>query len=87
MSADDVDAMRAALLKSGAMPEELRRVVDAGEPVWDTAGLQRDYEVMGFAAPFVVVRRRSDGQVGSLSFTHMPRFYFDWRRDDGRAEA
>jgi hypothetical protein len=37
---------------------------------------------MGYAAPFVVVRRRSDGQRGSLEFTHSPRVYFGWRPDD-----
>lgn len=46
--------------------------------VWDTEELQRDYEVQGFSAPYVVARRRSDGVVGSLEFTHSPRFYFGW---------
>ena len=46
--------------------------------VWDTAGLQEDYEVLGFQAPYVVVKRKSDGQMGSLQFTHMPRLYFGW---------
>jgi hypothetical protein len=27
------------------------------------------------------VRRRSDGQVGTLEFTHHPRVYFGWRPD------
>lgn len=49
--------------------------------VWDTAELQRDFEVRGFAAPFVVVTRRADGAKGSLSFQHNPRFYFDWSAD------
>lgn len=47
-------------------------------PTWDTQQLQQDYEVLGFAAPFVVVRRRSDGARGSLEFTHSPRIYFGW---------
>jgi LysM repeat protein len=38
------------------------------EPTWDTEGLQRDYHVEGFSAPYVVVRRKSDGQRGSLEF-------------------
>jgi hypothetical protein len=42
---------------------------------WDTAQLQADFEVIGFSAPFVVVRRRADGQKGSLEFTHSPRVY------------
>lgn len=50
---------------------------------WTTAELQRDFEVTGFAAPFVVVRRKSDGQLGSLEFTNCPRVYFGWRPDEG----
>jgi len=45
---------------------------------WDTAALQRDFEVIGFLAPFVVVRRKADGKMGTLQFTHMPRWYFDF---------
>ena len=47
-------------------------------PVWDTSGMQEDFEAIGFAAPFVVVRRRSDGVKGTLTFTHRPRHYFDF---------
>jgi hypothetical protein len=43
--------------------------------VWDTSELGNDFEVIGFAAPLVVVRRKSDGQKGSLMFQHNPRFY------------
>ena len=46
--------------------------------VWDTQELTRDYEVVGFAAPYVVVRRRADGLRGSLEFQHAPRFYFNF---------
>lgn len=35
--------------------------------VWDTGQLGQDFEVIGFMAPFVVVRRKSDGVKGSLS--------------------
>lgn len=47
-------------------------------PVWDTTQMQAEFEVLGFAAPCVVVRRRSDGVKGSLYFTHSPRIYFDF---------
>ena len=49
--------------------------------VWDGSELGRDYEVIGFMAPLVVVRRRSDSKRGSLEFQHHPRFYFNWRDD------
>lgn len=46
--------------------------------VWDTAEMQADFEVSGFMAPFVGVRRRSDGAEGTLMFQHNPRFYFSF---------
>ena len=46
--------------------------------VWDTAELQRDFDVIGFMAPFVVAIRKSDGVKGSLKFQHNPRFYFNF---------
>jgi hypothetical protein len=44
--------------------------------VWDTNQLREDFEVLGFGAPLVVVRRKSDCQKGSLFFQHSPRFYY-----------
>jgi len=49
--------------------------------VWDTVELAQDFEVLGFAAPFVVVRRRADQRLGSLLFQHEPRFYFAFEED------
>ena len=46
--------------------------------VWDTEELGRDFEVHGFMAPFVVVKRKSDGVKGSLEFQHRPRFYYNF---------
>lgn len=47
--------------------------------VWDVQQLRSDFEVMGFSAPVVVVRRKSDGKRGSLFFQHDPRYYFDFQ--------
>lgn len=47
--------------------------------VWDTNGLRQDFDVLGFMAPFVVVRRKLDGVRGSLEFQHNPRFYFNFQ--------
>ena len=49
--------------------------------VWDTQELGRDFNVIGFMAPYVVVRRKSDGKKGSLEFQHDPRFYFNFSPD------
>ena len=44
--------------------------------VWTTTELQEQFEVLGFLAPYCVVRRRSDGVRGSIMFQHDPRLYF-----------
>lgn len=49
--------------------------------VWNTQELQKDFQVLGFGAPFVIVRRKSDGVEGSLLFQHSPRFYWGWAED------
>ena len=49
--------------------------------VWTPEDLAGDFEVIGFAAPYVVVRRRSDGALGSLEFQQHPRFYFNFELD------
>ena len=46
--------------------------------VWSTSELQVDFTVLGFAAPLVIVSRKSDGVRGSLYFQNDPRFYFSF---------
>jgi hypothetical protein len=55
--------------------------LDATESL-TTAELQADYRVLGFAAPYVVVERKSDGVKGTFTFDHSPRVYFDWKEDN-----
>lgn len=52
-------------------------------PTWTTEQLAQDFDVEGFLAPYVVVRRKSDGQRGTLAFRHSPRIYFGWQPDNG----
>lgn len=47
--------------------------------VWTTDEARRDFEFLGFSMGIAVVRRKSDGERGSLDFTHMPRFYFGFQ--------
>ena len=47
--------------------------------VWDSQQLREEFEIVGFSAPWVVVKRKSDGVKGSLEFQHSPRFYFDFQ--------
>ena len=63
---------------------EMQAAVNSGEippegQTWTTEGLRQEFEVQGFMAPFVVVRRKSDGVRGTLMFRHAPRVYFGFR--------
>jgi hypothetical protein len=49
--------------------------------VWDTQGLRQEFEVIGFMAPFVVVKEKATGKKGSLEFIHSPRAYFNFQYD------
>ena len=82
VKADPTEEIRRTLLvQVNAAPGE-RAVLEAQHgQVWDAQELARDFVVVGFMAPFVVVRRKADGAVGSLLFQHHPRYYFDWTQD------
>jgi adenylate cyclase class IV len=60
---------------------ERKRLEAQHGQVWDTEQLSQQFEVLGFMAPYVVVRRRSDGRKGSLEFQHLPRLYFNFVLD------
>lgn len=51
--------------------------------IWDTQQLQKDFKVLQFRAPFVIVKRRSDGVLGTLFFQHAPRYYWGWDKNNG----
>jgi len=54
--------------------------------VWDTKELQKDFKVLGFLAPHIACIRKSDKIKGSMEFQHFPRFYYDFRREDGKTD-
>jgi hypothetical protein len=72
-------ARRAALAEMHACGPRSRQDLerDFGR-MWGTRELQEEFEVIGFLAPMVAVRRRSDGRKGSLKFQHDPRLYYDF---------
>jgi hypothetical protein len=77
---DDTEPLRRAMLEAGIPHQHLTEA----KQVWDSDQLRAEFEVIGFAAPFVVVRRKRDRQMGSLEFTHSPRFYFNFQPDQER---
>lgn len=82
---DETEApRRQRLVEINAEPGSREALETEHGKVWDTDQLCEDFEAIGFMAPLVVVRRRSDGVKGSLEFQHNPRFYFNWQPHDGR---
>ena len=47
--------------------------------VWDSDEIREDFDVIGFAAPMMIVSRKSDGKQGSLVFQHSPRVYWGFQ--------
>ena len=81
MNEDDLaeaNRIRREMVESGQPAADLKS--DAGRK-WTTSEMQEEFDVEGFAAPFVVVRRKADRVRGTLEFTHHPRMYFAWRED------
>jgi hypothetical protein len=72
---------RMRLVAINADPKDRTSLEATYGQVWDADELARDFVVVGFLAPFVVVRRKSDGQTGSLEFQHHPRYYFNFKED------
>lgn len=48
--------------------------------VWDTSQLQAEFTVVGFMAPYVVVRK-ANGVKGTVKFQHDPRLYYSFSAD------
>jgi len=79
---DPTEAIRRGLQQEINAVEGSRESLEAQHgQVWDTQEVQADFEVQGFMAPFIGVRRKSDGSQGSMAFQHAPRFYFNFKED------
>jgi hypothetical protein len=74
-------ARRERLAEINAEPGSREALEAEHGRVWDTPQLRQDFEVIGFLAPLVVVRRKADGVKGSLEFQHSPRLYWGFVED------
>jgi hypothetical protein len=77
-------ARRDRLAEINAVPGSREALEAQYGQVWNTQELAEQFQVFGFAAPLVVVRRRTDGVKGSLEFQHHPRLYFNFVEDSPR---
>ncbi len=76
---DDTEILRQRLTASlNAQAKERAALLAQYGEVWDADELRRDFEVLGFLAPFVRMRRRGDGVEGLLMVQHHPRYYFSF---------
>lgn len=77
---DPTEAIRRQQLAEINFEPGSREYLEANHgKVWDTSELQDEFQALGFMAPYIIVRRRSDGVRGSLLFQHAPRLYFDFK--------
>lgn len=75
------DIRRVLLVEINAEPVQRSIVECRYGQVWSASELANEFAVVGFAAPFVVVKRKTDNQLGSLLFQHHPRYYFAFQKD------
>jgi len=77
---DPTEALRRERLVEINVEPGSREALEAKHgQVYDTEQLAEEFQVEGFMAPLVVVRRKRDGILGSLEFQHCPRFYFNFQ--------
>jgi hypothetical protein len=76
---DETEAIRRRqLAEINAHPGSREALEAEHGQVWDTQQLGQDFTVEGFFAPYVIARRKAEGQRGSLMFQHSPRYYFSF---------
>lgn len=56
--------------------QELKKDYDI---VLTTEELQKDYEVVSFGYGYCFAIRKEDGIKGSFNFTHIPRYYYNFK--------
>jgi hypothetical protein len=73
-----------ARIESDDAEKEQKRLQDryGSNDVFTTEQIREKFEVIQFLAPFIIVKEKSSGKVGSLRFQNYPRFYFDFRYED-----
>jgi hypothetical protein len=82
MSEDVTEQVRRELVAEiNANPGDRAALEKLYGKVWSLEELSAEYVISGFMSPFVVVKRKVDGVVGSMEFQHMPRFYFNFSED------
>ncbi|HMP57727.1 MAG TPA: hypothetical protein PKD86_00115 [Gemmatales bacterium] len=79
---DPTEAARRQRIKEiNGEPKDRETLEAVYGQVWTTAELAKDFTIIGFMAPILVVQRKADGVKGSLEFQATPRYYFNFVAD------
>ena len=68
-------------LEINLSPGTRAHLIEKYGQVWDPQELTTDFEVIEWQQPFVAVRYKADGRVGTLEYQRNPRFYFNFIPD------
>ena len=80
--ADSTESIRREMVAEiNSEPGSRESLEEQHGQVWTTSELQKDFEVLSFAAPFCVVKRREDDVRGTVTFRHDPRFFFGFKAE------
>jgi len=84
MNTDKTEAIRRNLVNEiNTYPADRKELENAygKDNVWNTEELDKEFEIIGFLAPFAVVKRKSNWVKGSVMFQANPRFYYHFVED------
>lgn len=77
MTSEVVDVELKMMLEAiNRVPRSRDQLKEHMGEVWDSDELRERFEVLGYRAPFAVVRDRKTGERGSVLFQNNPRYYF-----------
>ena len=77
---DPTESIRKELIvQINAEPGSSEALENEDGQIWDDTKCRGRFDVLGFGAPLVVVRRKADGAAGiACSCSTSPRFYFNF---------
>ena len=56
-----------------------RELIERYGKIYTTDQMLDLFDVGSFCAPYVMVPRKKDGAMGTIRFSHSPRYYFDFK--------
>ncbi len=77
---DPTESIRRIMVSAiNDIPGNRKQLEEEHGKIYDTKEVSAEFEITGFAAPFVIVRRWSDNKRGTMVFQDQPRYYFNFK--------